>query len=227
MRILVVADIHGKFELASEILGKIKEKYDILICPGDFTDIFNVPQGFSQENIADMVVQKLLATNKPAFCVPGNHDPFEILEIFNEYDVNLHNKVRVFDGIKFLGWGGAPTPFDTPFEPSEEETVDVLGRLGDKVEKGGFILVTHNPPANTKLDKTLSGSHVGSGAVMKFIQEKQPVLAISAHIHEAGGKDKVGGTTLFYPGPLFDGFYGVVDLEDGKLKSAKINRVRI
>jgi Icc-related predicted phosphoesterase len=227
MRILVVADVHGKFELASEILEKIKEDYDILICPGDFTDIFNVPQGFSQENIADMVVQKLLATNKPAFCVPGNHDPFEILEIFNEYDVNLHNKVREFGGIRFLGWGGAPTPFDTPFEPSEEETAEVLEKLGGKVNKNGFVLVTHNPPANTNLDKAVSGGHVGSGEIMKFIQGKQPILAISAHIHEAGGKDKVGNTTLFYPGPLFDGFYGIVDVENGKVKSTKINRIRI
>ena len=32
-----------------------------------------------------MVVQKLLIPNKPLLCVPGNQDPFEIVEMFNEY----------------------------------------------------------------------------------------------------------------------------------------------
>lgn len=219
MKILVITDIHGKFELASDILSKINTSFDLMICPGDFTDIFNVPQGFSQVNIADMVLQKLLALGKPTFCVPGNHDPYEILQIFDEYNVNLHNNVKEFNGMKFLGWGGAPTPFDTPFEPEEDETTESLEYLGEEVENNKFVLVTHNPPKNTKLDKTFSGEHVGSDSIRKFIEERQPVLAISAHIHESGGKDKIGKTTTFYPGPLFDGYYGIVDITKNGIKT--------
>jgi hypothetical protein len=219
MKILVVADIHGNFELASEILGKIKTDYDIMIAPGDFTDIFNVPPGFSQVNIADMVLQKLLAMGKPAFCIPGNHDPYEILGIFDEYNVNLHNQVREFKNKKFLGWGGAPTPFETPFEPEEEEARDTLKELGKQVETCNFILVVHNPPKNTKLDKIVTGEHVGSPEIRKFIEARQPVLAISAHIHESTGEDKIGKTTLFYPGPLFNGNYGIIHLTSKGVKT--------
>ena len=219
MKILVVADVHGNFELASEILSKIKTNYDLMISPGDFTDIFNVPQGFSQTNIADMVLQKLLGMGKPAFCLPGNHDPYEILQIFDDYDVNLHNQVKTFRKMKFLGWGGAPTPFDTPFEPEEDETKERLMELGKNVETGKFILVTHNPPKNTKLDRIISGENVGSAEIRKFIEEMQPILAISAHIHESGGVDKIGKTTLFYPGPLYDGYYGIVSVDKTGVKT--------
>lgn len=226
MKILIIADIHGNFELASDILHNIKDEYDLIIAPGDFTDIFNVPPGFTQANIADMVLQKLLAMGKPALCVPGNHDPYEILGVLEEYDVNLHHKVRKFRGKKFLGWGGAPTPFDTPFEPEEEETRDVLNELGKEVEKGGFILVTHNPAKNTKLDTIISGEHVGSHEIRKFIEEKQPILAISAHIHESSGEEKIGKTTLFYPGPLYDGYYGIVTVDKNGVKT-QIKRAKV
>ncbi len=219
MRILVVADIHGNFEMISDLFDIVKDNYDILISPGDFTDIFGTPQGFSQENIADIVLQKLLATHKPAFCVPGNHDPYEILGIFDEYGVNLHDKVKTFNGMKFLGWGGAPTPFNTPFEPNETETKESLEKLGNVVEKGNFVMITHNPPKNTKLDRVISGDHVGSEEIRKFIEKKQPILAVSAHIHESAGVDKIGETTIFYPGPLFNGYYGLVDIVKNKVRT--------
>ena len=219
MRILVVADIHGKFEMVSGILESAEKDFDIILAPGDFTDIFNVPHGFSQENIADMVLQKLLALKKPAFCVPGNHDPYEILEIFDDYNVNLHHKVKTFDGVKFLGWGGAPTPFDTPFEPEEDETHESLESMSPHIERGNFILMTHNPAKNTKLDRIASGEHVGSLEIRKFIEKSQPILAVSAHIHESGGDDTIGKTKLFYPGPLYEGYYGIVDVSGGGVKT--------
>lgn len=219
MKLLVIADIHGNFELASDILHSIKTDYDLLIAPGDFTDIFNVPQGFSQENIADMVIQKLMAMGKPAFCIPGNHDPYQILQMFDEYGVNLHNKIRTFRKMNFIGWGGAPTPFDTPFEPEEDETQQSLNELGNKIKSSKFILVTHNPPKNTKLDKIISGENVGSIEIRKFIEKKQPLVAISAHIHESYGEDKIGNTTLFYPGPLYEGFYGFVNVDKTGVKT--------
>ncbi len=219
MKILIFADIHGEFERAGEVIDKVKtEGIDLIICPGDFTDMFNVPLGFSQMDIADMVLQRIMALHVPVFCVPGNHDPFEVLEMFNEYDVNIHGKIRRLDDMFFVGWGGALTPFNTIFEPTEEETRDVLTHLGKRLNPGKFILVVHNPPKNTKLDKTITGKHVGSQAIRDFIEKKQPLLCISAHIHEARGVDKINNTTLFYPGALYDGYYGIVEINGDKVK---------
>jgi putative phosphoesterase len=217
MKILVIADIHGNFRALESALETMKkEKTDLVICPGDFTDIFSTPSEFSQLDIANLVIQKLLVLNKQILCVPGNQDPYETLELLGEYKINLHNKAKKINGIKFIGWGGARTPFNTIFEPSEEETRDALETLGRNAKD--FVLVVHNPPKETKLDLTSSGKHVGSPTIRDFILKKQPILAISAHIHEARGIDKLDKTTLFYPGPIFDGYYGIVEIKGKKVK---------
>lgn len=211
---LIFADTHGEYEKAAEVLDQIKtEGIGLIVCPGDFTDMFAVPEGFSQLDIADMILQKIMALKVPVLCVPGNHDPYEVLELFNEYNVNLHGKIKRIKGITFIGWGGAPTPFNTIFEPSEEETKEELYALYAKAKTDKLILVVHNPPKETKLDMTFTKKHVGSPAIREFIEKKQPILSISAHIHEAIGTDKIGNTTLFYPGALFEGYYGIVEVD--------------
>lgn len=226
MKILVIADMHGNFEKLTKVLNSLDaSKFDLLICPGDFTDMFNLPPDFLQLDVADLVIQKLLALKIPLFCVPGNHDPYEILELFNEYNVNLHNQIRKFKNVNFLGWGGAVTPFNTIFEPSEEEVKESLTTLGEKIISP-WILVVHNPPKDTKLDLTSAGRHVGSQRIRDFILNKKPLFAISAHIHEARGIDKINQTTLFYPGPVYDGYYGVVEVIKKKVK-CEIKKVNI
>ena len=223
MKILVLADIHGDRAALDKVLDSIKEGFDVVICPGDVTDMFNIPKEFSQMDMADMIIQKILALKKPLLCVPGNHDPYEMVHLLDDYGINLHEKVKKMGGVKFAGWGGALTPFNTIFEPTEEETTEALALLGGKVN-GDFILVVHAPPKNTTLDRVASGEHVGSEAVRGFILEKQPLLAVSAHIHEAGGTDKLGKTTVFYPGPVYEGWYGIVILEG---KTVKCERKQI
>lgn len=213
LKILVIADIHGEFENFSKTIDKIREHdFDLVICPGDFTDMYNTPEGFSQLDVAELIVQKLLSLGKPVLCIPGNHEPYEILDVFEEYDVNLHGRIRKIKEFEFIGFGGAATPFNTKFEPTEEE-IKVMLEAKAKDVKGRFILVVHNPPFGTNLDKTETGEHVGSKAVREFIEKEKPVLAISAHIHEAGGIDKLGKTTLFYPGVSYEGFYGLVEID--------------
>ena len=218
MKILVIADVHGYSEDISEFFKKIDASdFDLIVSPGDFTDMFNQPPGFSQHNVADIILQKLVAFGTPLFCVPGNHDPYEIIEAFEDYDVNLHGKVKKFKGETFIGWGGALTPFNTAFEPTEEETTEALNRMG-KTSGTGAIFISHNPAKDTRLDKMANGKHVGSPAIRKFIEEKKPKLVISAHIHESRGEDRIGDTVIFYPGPFYAGIYGVVTVEGNNIR---------
>ena len=75
---------------------------------------------------------------------------------------------------------------------------DLFRLLKDRdMEK--FILVTHSPPYDTCLDSLSNGSHVGSKAVLKIINEIQPVLSLHGHIHETVDvsgkfKEKIGDT---------------------------------
>ena len=225
LRILVIADIHGEFEGFSRLVDKIKgHDFDLVVCPGDFTDMYNTPEGFSQLDVAELIVQKLLSLGKPVLCIPGNHEPYEILDVFEEYDVNLHGRVRKVKEFEFIGFGGAATPFNTKFEPTEEEIKQALeGKVEGMKERHKFILVVHNPPHGTNMDKTETGEHVGSKAVREFIEKEKPLLAISAHIHEAGGTDRLGRTTLFYPGVSYEGFYGLIEIDkDVKCEIKKI-----
>lgn len=220
-----MADIHGKYKPMNRLLDGIKEEFDLILCPGDFTDMFDIPERFSQMDIANLVLQGLLSENKPLLCVPGNHDPYEIIGLFQEYEVNLQERVRDFQEIQFMGIGGAETPFNTNIEPTEEELKAELEKLGSKVDVD-FVLVTHNPPQNTKLDKTSSGKHVGSEAIRKFIEENHPLVAVSAHIHEAGGTDTLGNTKLIYPGMASKGNYGIIEIE-GKDVRCEIKKVKV
>ncbi len=216
MRILVIADVHGKFETLQKIMDAVEEEdFDVVVSPGDFTDMFDIPPNFSQLDVADIVIQKLLIPNKPLLCVPGNHDPYEILDMLDEYGVNLHERRRKVLGTTLAGWGGAITPFNTLFEPGEDETKEALSRMLKHVT-GRWVLVVHSPPKDTSLDLVKPNRHVGSAAIREAIVNKKPALAISAHIHENSGTDELGETTLFYPGPAYQGFYGMVKLDEKK-----------
>lgn len=217
MKILVIADIHGKFEVLHNIIEEVKnEEYDLIISQGDFTDMFDNKREFRTTTIADVVLQKLMIPNKPLLCVPGNHDPYEIIDLLEDYGINIHNKKNDMLGVTFVGWGGAITPFNTNFEPTEEETEEALFDLL-KTVKGRWILVSHASPRGTMLDMVKPKKHVGSGAIRNAIEKNKPVLALTAHIHENRGECDIGNTKVFYPGPAYDGFYGFVNIEDGKV----------
>ncbi len=217
MRILVIADIHGKFRILQKIIDDIiDEEFDAIISQGDFTDMFDVVPNFTQMEIADIVLQKLMIPKKRLLCVPGNHDPYEILDVFEDYGINLHQKKETLGGLVFVGWGGADTPFNTHFEPTEEETEEALKTLL-KGNKGKWALVTHSPPKNTSLDLVKPKTHVGSAAVRRTIMKKKPLFAVCAHIHENRGVERVGETTVFYPGPAYKGYYGFIDTDMKKV----------
>ncbi len=212
MKILIIADIHGEIEILSKFIEKIRgQEFDLVICPGDFTDMFNIPEGYSQIDMAEIIIQKILSLGKPVLCIPGNHDPYEIVDLFEEYGLNAHAVPKKINEYDLVGFGGASTPFNTKFEPTEEEIWEKLEKAAANV-KGKFILVTHNPPEGTKLDMVEGGNHVGSKKIREFIEKRKPVIAISAHIHENSGEDKIGNTVVFYPGALYEGNYGIVTI---------------
>ncbi|MBN2043219.1 MAG: metallophosphoesterase [Candidatus Aenigmarchaeota archaeon] len=212
MKILIIADIHGEIEILSKFIEKVRgQEFDLVICPGDFTDMFNIPEGYSQIDIAEIIIQKIMSLDKPVLCIPGNHDPYEIVELFEEYGLNVHAVSKKINEYNMVGFGGASTPFNTKFEPTEEEIWEKLENASAEL-KGKFILVTHVPPEGTKLDRVEGGKHVGSRKVREFIEKHKPLIAISAHIHENSGEDKIGNTTVFYPGAIYERNYGIITI---------------
>ena len=61
---------------------------------------------------------------------------------------------------------------------------------------------------------------MGSHALGAFVAREQPDLVLCGHIHEARGEDAVGRSRVVNPGPVADGRYALVEIEDGALDVA-------
>ena len=72
-------------------------------------------------------------------------------------------------------------------------------------EPGRTIAVIHCPPYRTCCDVLFNGSHIGSKALRRWIEQVQPLLTLHGHIHESpqlSGSffDRIGATTVINPG---------------------------
>ncbi len=86
--------------------------------------------------------------------------------------------------------------------PTIEEDLEQLTQMSDPKKT---VYVLHDPPWNTALDVLWNGGHIGSMAVRRFIEQHQPPLVLSGHIHESpriSGKvmDRIGETLCVNPG---------------------------
>jgi len=77
-----------------------------------------------------------------------------------------------------------------------------------------WIFVCHAPPDNGNLDLLPGGLHVGSRAVRKFIEARQPLLSLHGHIHESPAQtghctERIGRTLCINPGQERDRLYAV------------------
>ena len=67
------------------------------------------------------------------------------------------------------------------------------------------VYVLHSPPLDTACDVIATRQHVGSRAIRAFIEERQPRLVLSGHIHESprvsgSWRDLLGRTPVVNPG---------------------------
>lgn len=205
MRIIAITDIHGNENKVKWLIEKIKdEKFDVLLIAGDITH-------FKGRKSAEKILSHFLELDRPIYAVMGNCDGKDVLDLLEELEISLHNKRIEINGIGIVGFGGSNiTPFSTIWEFHDDEIWESL----NKNYREGDILLMHVPPYKTKVDRTFTGLHVGSKALRKFIEEKQPPLVICGHIHEARGIDEIGKTLIVNPGPLFRGHYAVIDINE-------------
>jgi|BEDMetMinimDraft_2_1075160.scaffolds.fasta_scaffold01067_4 Predicted phosphoesterases, related to the Icc protein len=211
VNIIALTDIHGNVKNLNNILkSESFSTCDLILIAGDLTN-------FGDEKEISSVISLLEETKKPYYYVPGNCD---YVNKFNENQLrrNLHSNYVLFLGYAIIGIGGSlKTPFNTPFEITEEDVERIIKEVYKRISKEsykGLLIVSHNPPYNTKLDLTKSGIHVGSKILRKYIEEVKPILVISGHVHEARSVDQINETIIVNPGPLKDGFFAEIKLEE-------------
>jgi uncharacterized protein len=202
--IVGLADIHGDLETIKKVGPEIRQAHAILLV-GDITH-------FGREKEAAAVVDAVAEFNPRILAIPGNCDYPEVGAYLAKRGVSLEGRRMIIDGVGFLGVGGSlpcpPAPGRTPNEISEEQFAQALeetaGRLPPSMP---MILVSHQPPLDTKADAIAGGRHVGSRSVRQFIRDRQPLLCFTGHIHEGVGIDTIGRCQVINPGPLRDGRY--------------------
>jgi Icc-related predicted phosphoesterase len=219
MRIIAFGDIHMNPDNVENIPGI--HSADYIIITGDITN-------FGSRSDAEKVINKLITVNGNILGVAGNLDQPDVARYLDDIGMSLHGRGRIIDGVGIVGLGGSNyTPFETPFEFSEQELAKLLARGISQIGKiKDHILVSHTPPFHTKIDKLLNGAYVGSTAVRTFIEQQQPLLCLSGHIHESRGQDYIGRTLVLNPGPISDGGYIEVLFEKGEI-SASLNSYKI
>ena len=212
MKLLVLADIHGHAENVEYIHSEIQD-CDGIVIAGDITD-------FGGQAQVSGVLSAFQSYQKPIFAVSGNCDLSGVDEVLQKNKSNLHGSGIEYNGLKFVGVGGSlPCPGRTPNEAGENDFRAVLEKgIAAFDAKDNLVLVTHQPAWGTKLDVAGTDRHTGSRAIREFIENYQPILSISGHMHEAYGVDKIGTTVLINPGPFRQGQYAVVDIENGHVQ---------
>ena len=194
MRLMALADIHGVIECIP-LLADAAKDCDAVILAGDITDFGGADQARS-------VLSALDAFEKPLLGVSGNCDPPQVDDFLKQQGGGLIHAAVEINGLVFVGFS---------YEASMGTVVPNEPILQGPSQKP-MVLVTHQPAWGTTVDLQASTRHKGSPLVRSFIEDHQPILAVSGHIHEACGTDQIGSTLLVNPGPFRNGRYAIIDI---------------
>ncbi|MGB9881633.1 MAG: metallophosphoesterase family protein [Methanomassiliicoccales archaeon] len=201
MKFLIISDIHGRERVIKWVNDLVEEKNaDGIIVLGDIT----------QFGPADWAGHFLSSLRSPTYAIPGNCDPPEVIQWIDRSAILLHARKIMLGNEILVGFGGSnPTIFHTPFELQEEEIEKELRKISEK----GMILVTHTPPYGIN-DMVPSGRHVGSTAIKKVVDEFEPKVVLSGHVHEAWGIEKINRTLYVNPGAAKDSRAALLVIEE-------------
>ena len=213
MRIVSFGDIHMALPIIERLSPELRAA-DLVILSGDLTNFGG----------RDDAAQVLAATHRHArnvLAVSGNLDQLDVIDFLHDEGVSLHGESRNLGALGIFGCGGSnPTPFHTPTELSDEEIGLLLARgYAGVADAPHVLMVCHTPPAHTATDRISSGQHVGSPTVRAFIEEHQPEVCITGHIHESAGVDRIGRTVVVNAGAFRAGGYIVVEANADGLRA--------
>lgn len=203
MRLFVCSDIHMALENLNRLLEMAGGPVDAVLFAGDLTN-----WGSSAD------AQKVLACfgDKPVYTIPGNLDTQAVLETMEDQSELVHARKAALKDWVVVGFGGGSpnNPGDILF--SDAQILEGLEPLLKSCDSQKTILLTHQPPWNTRLDQ-IKGSSVGSKAVRDLLSKYKPAFHFCGHIHESWNEDKIGTSCCYNVAAVKEGRAGVLDLE--------------
>lgn len=174
----------------------------------------------------ELAEDRLHGTGVRLYLTGGNDDEPGVLEVLDRHvgDRVVASEGRLVDldaehtmitvGLSTF------TPWETPREASEEEIARAIeAAVASVPDMGRCVFNLHCPPKDTPIDTCLKlevrpgelprpiregGRFVttggGSVAVREAIERYQPLVGLHGHIHESGGRFRIGRTQTFNPG---------------------------
>jgi Icc-related predicted phosphoesterase len=217
MRIIAITDLHAKTEALKALSDQLQSSDLVLFC-GDTTH-------FGHEREIKDILLTLQAFNPNVFGVTGNCEYPDAEKYLVAQDISLNMTFREFHGYCLFGLSGSlPCPGRTPNEYTEEEYEALLHDLVPPPGKP-LLMVTHQPPCNTKNDEVSPGFHVGSKSIRQFIEKHRPLICFTGHIHEGIAIDYIGSTAVINPGPARGGNYAVAEVEGNTVLRLDIKHI--
>jgi Icc-related predicted phosphoesterase len=160
----------------------------------------------------DIADTRLRPQGVPLYLMLGNDDPVELGDMLDEAPWGTHAEGKVVwldDEHEMISWGYAnTTPWHTYREQNEQQLAEAYARMADQLqhpERAVFNL--HPPPYGTQLDEApaldeslqvqavlgqVQYAAVGSTAVREAELDREPLVGLHGHIHEAAGIRKLG-----------------------------------
>lgn len=192
------------YELAKKVL-QTPEKYSLKLKleSAEYRLLFQQAALNMKEKyqvIADLI-KKYASAN--VIMIPGNYDMD--LQYTALHYVDLHKRSVEVNGVRFTGYGGAPivTPGIPEMLSVAFHEYESSGRLESEPREfmkshEADVLVIHNPAYGT-LDKLPSHGHCGSLGIREYIDNFNPSLVLSGHVHEDYGLLKTGKSYCLNP----------------------------
>jgi uncharacterized protein len=191
--------------------------------------------------------ERLRPLKKPLFLMLGNDDPAELKDLLDSAPWGTHGEGKVVwldDDHEMISWGYSNiTPWHSHREQEEPELRASLEAMASELTHPERAIANiHVPPYGTQLDdapvldETLRVVQVlgqvkfapaGSPAVRDYLLERQPLIGLHGHIHEATGMRKLGRTIAINPGSDYStgALNGcLVTLEGDKVKANQLVR---
>jgi len=181
-KILAAGDFHGDSDVTKRLAEQAeKENVDLVILTGDITGLVET----------DNILKPFIDKKKKVVFVPGNWETSEtadfLTKLYGVKNVGEHY-VRYGD----VGIFGVGSP-DWTFNIDNKKTFNKLKKDFEKIKDlEKKIMVSHLHASGTKSE--FSGI-AGSKEIRRAIEEFQPDLFLSGHIHEGEGLQEMIGKT--------------------------------
>jgi Icc-related predicted phosphoesterase len=160
----------------------------------------------------DIADTRLRPQGVPLYLMLGNDDPAELGEMLDHAPWGVHAEgtvVSLDDEHEMISWGYAnPTPWHTYREQDEQQLAAAYAAMADQLDRPErAVFNLHPPPHGTQLDEApaldedlrvqavlgqVQYAAVGSTAVRDIVTQREPLVGLHGHIHEASGIRRLG-----------------------------------